>query len=101
MIDDNLPIGDDFDSFERLLRLFFIVLIIVLMAFLGLVLGDVFSTGKGDYTVTGINFDRGVRNGVLITPYVLANDPREKGKFLSDEDIEKNWNKIEYKRNEL
>ena len=70
------------------------------MAYLGLVLGDKFSTGKGDYVVTGIKFKRGERIGVLILPYVTANDPKEVSKFLSDEIIKENWSKLEYKGNE-
>jgi len=69
--------------------------------YLGLILGDQFETDKGDYVVTGIQFEGKERTGVIILPYITANDAREKGKFLSDKDIEKNWDKLKYKKNEL
>ena len=68
---------------------------------LGLVLGDQFETDKGDYVVTGIQFKGGKRVGCLIKPYRVENDEHTAPSFLSDEQIEKNWNSINYKGNKV
>ena len=66
---------------------------------LGLILGDVFETKKGTFVVTGIQFQKGRRIGVLIKAYNFANDDRHSPKFLSDELIK--INEFKYKGNEL
>ena len=68
---------------------------------LGLRLRDVFETDKGTFIVNGVCFERGQRKGVTILPYCLKNDPHTSGKFLNDEQINENWNKIKFIKSEL
>ncbi len=70
------------------------------MAYLGLVLGDKFETKKGLFVITGIQFNRGKRIGVIFKPYVSHDDPRTPGSYLADEVIENNYKNFEYKGNE-
>ena len=68
---------------------------------LGLRLGDVFETKKGTYVVTGISYSKGWMIGVQIKIYAFYKDENHDPTFLSNEQIDKNYNNLTYKKNIL
>ena len=68
---------------------------------LGLRLGDVFETRKSTYVVTGISYSKGLKIGVQIKIYAFYKDENHEHTFLSNEQIEKNYNNLTYKKNIL
>ena len=68
---------------------------------LGLRLGDVFETKKGTYVVTGISYSKGGMIGVQIKIYAFYKDDNHEFTFLSNEQIEKNYKNLTYKKNIL